>query len=171
LVTPGGEPEPLTGIEQCALGKTWSLDMAAIAEQVKADLGRQGVAVTDVTAEGSQSLTWGLDGHVDVATDYTISISAAPAADQAIVVTSTHTGPMSGKAYINGDVAIPRTWDATGLDVKSVGELNGGPLDPIPFTIPRLDLDDSVGLELTCDGSTLTTHPRGGDVTQTWTLG
>jgi hypothetical protein len=169
LATPSGGDEPLSGIAQCALGKTWKLDMSAIAEQIKANLVKKGIAVSNVVAEGDQTFSWTIDGRVDVATDYTVTVTSSPAADQVVVVTSTHNGPMTGKAYINGEVAIPRDWDATGLDVKTKATLGGQPLDPVPFALPKTDIDDAVGLELTCDGGTLTTHPRGTDITQTWT--
>lgn len=169
LIDPGSTQEPLSGIAACALGNTWNLDTAALAEQVGADLARQSVAVTDITAAGSQTLDWQVDGDIVMDSDYTVSITTAPAADQAITVTDTHRGRAEGVAYINAEVAIPRDWDSTGVSVETVGQLNGAPLEAIPFRVANVDLDDSVGIELTCDGSTLTTHARGGDITLRWT--
>lgn len=169
IVDPGSATEPLSGIAACALGNSWKLDVAALGEQVQADLVRQGVAVTAVSATGTQTLDWDVRGNVTVESDYAVTITAAPAADQVITVTDTHTGTADGIAYINAEVAIPRDWDGTGVVISTTGDLNGAPLDPIPFTVPNVDLNDSVGIELTCDGTTLTTHPRGGDVTLTWT--
>lgn len=169
LIDPGSTQEPLSGIAACALGNTWNLDTAALAEQVGADLARQSVAVTEITATGSQTLDWQVDGDIVMDSDYTVSITTAPAADQAITVTDTHRGRAEGVAYINAEVAIPRDWDSTGVSIETVGQLNGEPLEAIPFRVANVDLDDSVGIELTCDGSTLTTHARGGDVTLRWT--
>lgn len=169
LIDPGSTQEPLSGIAACALGNTWNLDTAALAEQVGADLARQSVAVTEITAAGSQTLDWQVDGDIVMDSDYTVSITTAPAADQAITVTDTHRGRAEGVAYINAEVAIPRDWDSTGVSVETVGQLNGAPLEAIPFRVANVDLDDSVGIELTCDGSTLTTHARGGDITLRWT--
>lgn len=169
LIDPGSTQEPLSGIAACALGNTWNLDTAALAEQVGADLARQSVAVIEITAAGSQTLDWQVDGDIVMDSDYTVSITTAPAADQAITVTDTHRGRAEGVAYINAEVAIPRDWDSTGVSVETVGQLNGAPLEAIPFRVANVDLDDSVGIELTCDGSTLTTHARGGDITLRWT--
>lgn len=169
LIDPGSTEEPLSGIAACALGNTWNLDTAALAEQVGADLARQSVAVTEITAAGSQTLDWQVDGDIVMDSDYTVSITTAPAADQAITVTDTHRGRADGVAYINAEVAIPRDWDSTGVSIETVGQLNGAPLEAIPFRVANVDLDDSVGIELTCDGSTLTTHARGGDITLRWT--
>lgn len=169
LIDPGSTQEPLSGIAACALGNTWNLDTAALAEQVGADLARQSVAVTEITAAGSQTLDWQVDGDIVMDSDYTVSITTAPAADQAITVTDTHRGRAEGVAYINAEVAIPRDWDSTRVSIETVGQLNGAPLEAIPFRVANVDLDDSVGIELTCDGSTLTTHARGGDITLRWT--
>lgn len=169
LIDPGSSEEPLSGIAACALGNTWNLDTAALAEQIGADLARQSVAVTEITAAGSQTLDWQVDGDIVMDSDYTVSITTAPAADQTITVTDTHRGRAEGVAYINAEVAIPRDWDSTGVSVETVGQLNGAPLEAIPFRVANVDLDDSVGIELTCDGSTLTTHARGGDITLRWT--
>lgn len=171
LIEPAGTNKPLTGIAACAQGKTWNLDVAALAETVKAELGKQGVAGVEVAGDGKQSLTWELDGKVAMSTDYTLTITSTPAADQTLVVTNKHSGKSTGTAYVNAEVAIPRDWDGTGLAITSTGELNGAAVDTIPYTVPIIDLDDSVGIELTCDGDTLTTHPRGTDITQTWKKG
>jgi hypothetical protein len=171
LIEPQGTDIPLTGIALCAQGATWSLDTAGLATSVTANLATQGVAATAVTAEGTQKMRWDLDGTVVIDSDYTLTITSTPAANQVQTVTTSHKGTASGASYITGNVAIPRDWDATGTIIKSVGDLDGTPLDPIPYTVLNADLDDSVGVELTCDGKTLTTHQRGGSVTQTWTKG
>jgi hypothetical protein len=160
------QPAPLTGIAACALGNTWTLDTAKLAEDVQAELLTRGVTATVVT-DGSQSLDWGLDSKVVLDTDYTITLSSG-AADQQMVVTDKHSGKSTGIAYINSEVAIPRDWDASGLNVKTTAALNGVEQEALPYTLVQTDIDDSVGVELTCDGGTLTTHQRGSDLTLTW---
>jgi len=170
LLQPATTDDPLTAIESCALGKTWNLDTANMAEQVKAQQGAQGRA-TEVVINGSQTLDWSLKGAVALNSDYSVVVSWAAAADQLNVVTETHAGTATGVAYISGEVAIPRDWDATGLSTTTTATLNDAPLDPPPFGVGLTDIDDAVGLELTCDGATMTTHPRGGVYTQSWTTG
>ncbi len=170
LIEPQGSVVPLTGIAACAQGFTWNLDMTKLAEAVKADVAAQGVAA-EVTTSGKQTMTWAIDGAVVIDSSYTLTIKSAPAPDQAQTVTTTHTGTATGASYIDQNVAIPRDWKATGTIIKTVGDIGGTPLDPIPFTVLNADLNDSVGVELTCDGNSLTTHPRGSSVTQTWKKG
>lgn len=169
LLQPAGSDEQPTALQQCAIGHTWSLDVDKLAEQVLGVLTENGVAAPTVTGSGSQSFQWQLDGAVSVETDYKLAITATPAADQAITVTETHKGTATGEMFINAEVAIPRNWDSTGHKVEATGELNGAAIEELPFVLPVTDFDDAVGIELTCDGDTLTTHPRGGAVTQTWT--
>lgn len=157
---------PLTGIAKCALGATWSLDTAKLAEAVQAELLTRSITAT-VVPEGGQTLTWSLEGKVVLDTDYTLTITSGPD-DQKMVVTDKHSGTSTGIAYINAEVAIPRDWDATGLNVTTTATLNGDPQEAPPYTLVPTDIDDSVGVELTCDGGTLTTHQRGSELTLTW---
>lgn len=168
LLTSTEGEQPLTGIAVCALGQTWKTDLQDAAEQVKAALISEKVAVTDVTATGTQTLEWSSEGRVVLTPDYALTITTAPAADQVVTVIQTHSGKATGAAYINGDVAIPRKWDGTGVNVDTVADNNGTVLEDLPFAIPNTSLDDSVGLEITCEADTLTIHPRGSDLTQTW---
>ncbi len=161
-----------TGIAACALGHTWSMDTKDLAGQVLDDLKKQNIPATSVTADGKQTMTWAIDGNVEIDSDYTLTVTVNPAADQTTVATQTHKGKATGKAYINAEVAIPRDWDATGTKVSTKFVVNGTELatkDPAPFAVTQTDFDDEVGLELTCDGNTLTTHARGFPITQTWT--
>ena len=170
LIEPQGTVVPLTGIAACAQGHTWKLDMAKLAEDVKANIAAQGVGA-EVATSGTQAMTWDVDGAVKIDSSYTLTMTSVPAEGQLQTVTTTHTGAATGASYINENVAIPRNWDATGTIIKTVGDLNGAPLDPVPYSVLNADLDDSVGVELTCDGDALTTHPRGGGVTQAWIKG
>jgi hypothetical protein len=168
LQTPDAVPT-LSPIAACASGKTWSLDLPDLATQLTTILKAQGVPVTKIETAGSQKFLWGPTGEVNVTSDYTITLTANPAADQTIVLTQTHKGDATGKAFADADVAVPRDWDATGFAVKTASTLNGKAQDKPPYVIPRTDFDDEVGIELTCTGSTLTTHPRGMPITQKWT--
>ena len=170
LIEPQGTEVPLTGIAACAQGHTWNLDMAKLAEDVKANIAAQGAGV-DVATSGTQTMMWDTDGAVVINSAYTLTMTSVPAEGQLQTVTTTHTGTATGASYIDENVAIPRDWDATGTIVKTVGDLNGAPLDPVPYSVLNADLDDSVGVELTCDGNALTTHPRGGGVVQAWIKG
>jgi len=160
-----------TGIAACALGHTWSVDTKDLANQLLVDYKKTTLPVTSVTADGSQKLEWGIKGDVKITTDYTIVVTVTPAPDQATVATQTHKGTTTGKAYVNAEVAIPRDWKDSDFKVATTYVINGNEKDkkdPDPFAIAPTDFDDSVGLELTCDGDTLTTHPRGSAITQTW---
>jgi hypothetical protein len=149
------------------MGHSWTLDLGDLGEQMVAALTAEGVAAPTAVADGSQKFTWNTDGKVVIETDYTVTITST-AGDAVTTVTETHVGGSTGQAFINGDVAIPRRWDGTGLSVKATAEVGGAPLETVPFVIPPTDFDDSYGLELTCEGDTLTTHPRGGHITQKW---
>ena len=157
---------PLTGIAACTLGKTWKLDTSKLAEALQKELGTRDI-IAVVNADGTETLVWDLTGKVVIDTDYTIT-STSGAEDQKTVLTAKHSGKSTGIAYINAEVAIPRDWDASGLNVTSKATLNDADLEELPYTLPNTDLDDSVGIELTCDGGTLTTHQRGSDIVLTW---
>lgn len=169
LIEPDASGNELTGLEPCALGHTWALDTANLATQVKDTLASEGVALTDVVAEGTQTMSWDIHSVMQITSDYTLTLTSSPAADQVITVKQTHSGTATGKAFISADVAIPRTWNAEEFTVDTVADNNGTALEDLPYRIPATDFDDSVGLEITCDGDTLTTHPRGSRITQTWT--
>lgn len=169
LVDSSTEPEPLTGVAACALGHTWQLDMADLGAQILAELQRQKVPASEVVASGTQTLDWGTDSRLTLDTDFEVRITAPIAADQTVTVVSTYGGSATGTAFINGEVAIPRDWKGDDQTVETVADNNGTPLETVPWAIPVVQIDDTVGLELTCDGSTMTVHPRGSKITQTWT--
>lgn len=168
LLEPSGTNEPLTGIAACALGHTWTQDFESLVPQVTEQLAANGVAATSVVFTGEQTFSWDAKAHVKIDSNYTVAVTTAPAEGQVQTVTETHAGSTTGAAYINGDVAIPRKWDDQ-TTVEAVADLNGEPLEAAPFGVPSTNFDDKVGLILTCDGETLTIHPRGSKLTQTWT--
>jgi len=160
-------PPTLSGLAACALGSTWKLDTAKLAEATAAELLTRKITAT-VAAEGSQTLTWALDGKLVMDTDYTLT--ATSGADATLtVITEKHSGKTTGIAYINSEVAIPRDWDGTGLNVTTTATVADAAVETPPYALVNTDIDDSVGVELTCDGGTLTTHQRGSDITLTWT--
>lgn len=160
-------PAPLTGIAKCALGNTWTLDTATLATAITAELLTRGVTATAVI-DGGQTLNWDLDSHIVLDTDYTLTLTSG-AEDNQTVITDKHSGKSTGIAYINAEVAIPRDWDATGLNVTTTATVKGVAAETVPYALVQTDIDDSVGVELTCDGGTMTTHQRGSDLTLTWT--
>lgn len=159
-------PAPLSGLAACALGSTWNLDTAKLAQDVQAELGTRGITAT-VAADGSQTLDWDLESHIVLTADYTLTITDGEGETQR-VVTDKHSGTSTGIAYINGEVAIPRNWDAKDLVVTTTATQAGAPLEAVPYTLVRTDIDDSVGVQLTCDGSALTTQQRGSDLILSW---
>lgn len=165
LLEAGGGEEPLSGIAACALGHTWQLDMADMATKVKDDLQKDGLT-SEVTIDGSQTLDWNLKGHVVITEDFLMTVVVPVTPEFTVTVEETHAGTVEGAAYISSEVAIPRRWDDSKLSVETL--VNGAEA-PAPWRIPRVGFDDSVGLELTCDGDTLTIHPRGERSTQVWT--
>jgi hypothetical protein len=146
---------PLTGLAACALGHTWQADLDDLAAQVLTELQNDGIAVT-------------ANSQVVLTTDYVLTITTTPATGQVLTIVETHSGTATGAAYINGEVAIPRTWDGTSVSVETVADNNGTPVDEITISIPATSFDDAVGLELTCNGGEMTIHPRGGSITQKW---
>ena len=171
LVATDSQTAP-TGVAACALGHTWNLDTKGLAPQVLTELQKRGVAATTVTAEGTQTLDWNIRGDVVVNTDYTLTVTVSPAANQVTIATQTHKGKSTAQAYIDAEVAIPRTWKNPTFKVDTKFTVNGAAPAAdaaAPFTIAATDFDDGVGIELTCDATTMTTHARGSAITQTWT--
>lgn len=169
LLEPAGTNVPLTGIAACALGHTWTQDFEGIKQQITDDLSKKGINATGITVTGEQTMEWTEKSQMSISGDYTIAVTTAEAEDKTLTVTEAHHGTASGAAYINGDVAIPRNWETTfGWDTTA--DLSGETLEAPPYGLPVTVFDDSVGLILTCDGDTLTIHPRGSKLTQTWNL-
>ena len=169
LLEPAGTNAPLTGIAACALGHTWTQDFEGLKQYITDELGRNGIAATGVTFTGEQTLVWNEKSHMTISGDYTVAVTTAEAEEKTLTVTEAHSGTASGPAYINGDVAIPRNWDNK-LGWETTADLSGEAFEAPPYGLPTTAFDDSVGLILTCDGNTMTIHPRGSKLTQTWTL-
>jgi hypothetical protein len=168
ILEPSSAAAPLSELASCALGHTWTQDFAGVVPTVTDELAKRGIAATGVTFAGTQTLDWDEKSHMTVKSDYTVSVTTAAADEQVLTVTETHAGTASGPAYINGDVAIPRKWDDK-ITVESTADVSGTVQEASPYVIPSTTFDDTVGLIVTCDGNTMTIHPRGTKLTQTWT--
>lgn len=169
LIEPADTSEPPTAMQVCALGHTWELDTTDLAEKLFAQLPPQGVPATAVEPSGGQTLTWQENGAATIESDLVFTITAAPAADQIMVISQAYSGTVTGKALINVDVAIPRNWDISDYTVETSAVLNEVPVEEVPYTIPRKDFDDKLGLIITCEADVLTVNPRGTDLIQRWT--
>lgn len=169
LLEPTVDEEVLSDVAQCAMGHTWSLDTADLASQLLTELQNDHPDVTAVDADGTTTIRWDLDSTTELTADLTITVTAGTA-EQPTVITRTQNGTAGGKAYITADVAIPRRWK-NDVEVETTAQNAGVDLEAPPFEVPGTVLDDSVGLELTCDGGTLTIHPRGSAIIQKFTSG
>jgi hypothetical protein len=168
LLQPPTEEVVLSDVARCTMGHTWTLDTADLATQLLAVLQRDH-AVTAVDAAGTKTIDWGMDNVVSLTSDLAITVTTGTA-EAPTTITQTQAGSAEGKVYINADVAIPRRW-ADDVEVETKAESGGAELEQVPFGLPNIAFDDTVGLELTCDGTTLTVHPRGSTITQKWTTG
>ncbi|HWR85364.1 MAG TPA: hypothetical protein VN200_05155 [Rhodoglobus sp.] len=169
LVTPVSNEDPPSPVAQCVQGHTWSLDTADLGAQLLAEVQRDHPEVTGLEVSGAKTIEWTADDSVTMESDLSIRITA-PAGDQELVITQTQTGTGSGKAYVDADVAIPRRWKNE-IEVQTVAEQGGAPLEAAPWGPPRSDFDDTTGWVLTCDGAAMTLQPRGTDLVQKWTAG
>jgi hypothetical protein len=171
LVTPSVSEDPPSPIAQCVMGHTWSLDLADLGAQLLAEVQRDHPEVTAVDITGTKTIDWGVDSHVTIASDLRITVTATTATpDQPLTIVQTQAGTGTGRAYVDTDVAIPRNWKDE-IEVDTVAEQAGAPLEAPPYALPITAFDDTVGWELTCDGGTMTLHPRGNGVVQRWTSG
>lgn len=169
LLEPSVDEEVFSDVALCTMGHAWNLDTVDLAAQLLAELQHDHPDVTAVEANGTATLEWGDDSTVELASDLSIVVTAGTA-EAPIVITQNLVGTGGGKAYINADIAIPRSWQDD-VEVETTAQNAGVDLEAPPFALPGTVIDDSVGLELTCDGGTLTIHPRGSAITQKWTTG
>jgi hypothetical protein len=151
-------------------GHTWKTDLADLDKQLLGYLTTHGVPASAVVSTGSQELEWAEDGAVTLTTDYS-TVVTVPNGDGTVIttVTETHKGPSTGNIFLNGPVAVPRDWDGSAFAVEITTDVNGAPAETPPFAIPRTVLDDTVALELTCSGKTMTSLAHNALVTITWT--
>lgn len=166
----GSSSEPLTGVPGCVPGHTWKTDLVDLDKQLLSYLTSHGVKATEVVSTGSQEIVWAEDGTVELNTDYT-TVVTVPNKDGSVIttVTEVHKGPSTGSIYLNGPIAVPREWDASAFSLDVTAEVGGKPVETPPFSIPATVLDDTVALDVTCNGSTMTTLAHNAVVTLTWT--
>lgn len=169
LIEPADTSEPPTAMQVCALGHTWELDTTDLSEKLLVELPIEGVPASAVEPSGGQTWTWKANGDLTIDSDLTFTITAAPKKDQVMIITQAYTGTVTGKALINVDVAIPRDWDVSNYEITTSAVLNDEPVEEVPYTIPRSDFDDMLGLIVTCESDVLTVNPRGTDLIQRWT--
>jgi len=169
VLEPNTPELPPTDLELCAEGQTWNVDVADLATQVLTTLQENGIAATEVTGAGTETFAWSQLGDAVVQSDYSLTILVPAADGQVLTVLQKISGTSTGKAYITGTVAIPRNWDATGLETVASADLGGVAQEAVPFAIPQTTFDDKVGIEVTCAGTSMTTAPRGEPITQAWT--
>lgn len=148
-------PSPL---ETCVGAHEWTLDVATLATSTRDSMAEVALAVS-VAVEGTQTLTYtpGV-GSVVVDSDLTITASARHSDEVAV---RTVDGESTGRAYFSDDVAIPRDWDESRLDIVDSFTKGGTPVDPAPWRVTHSWIDDTVGLETTCTDDTLTLVARG----------
>ncbi len=169
VLEPNTPEAPPSDLELCAKGQTWNVDVADLATQVLAILQENGIAATEVTGTGTETFAWSQLGDAVVQSDYSLTILVPAADGQVLTVVQKISGESTGKAFINGTVAIPRNWDATGLETVATADLGGVAQEAVPFAIPQTTFDDKVGIEVTCTGTSMTTAPRGEPISQSWT--
>ncbi|EAR25584.1 hypothetical protein A20C1_04936 [marine actinobacterium PHSC20C1] len=169
LIEPADTSEPPTAMQRCALGQTWSLDTTDLSEKLLAELPGDGVPAKAVEPSGGQTLIWKTDGDLTIESDLVFTITAEPKSDQVMTITRSYTGTVVGQALINVDVAIPRKWNFSQYKVETSAVLNDEPVEELKYTIPRNDLNDVLGLVITCEADVLTINPRGTDLIQRWT--
>jgi hypothetical protein len=168
VLEPNTPEIPPTELELCAQGNSWNLDVSGVATELLATLQANGVAATEVKGAGTETFTWSELGDVAITSDYTMTILMPAADGQVLTVAHTVSGTATGKAYINGTVAIPRNWDSSAFEVAATADIGGVPQESVPFAIPQTSFDDKVGIELTCTGESMTTAPRGEPIIQAW---
>ncbi|MBH0115860.1 hypothetical protein I6E52_03275 [Salinibacterium sp. NG253] len=168
LIEPADTSEPPTAMELCAMGHTWTLDTADLAEKLLAELPSEDVPAKAVEPSGGQTLTWESTGALTIDSDLVFTISAEPKSDQVMTITRSYTGTVVGKALINVDVAIPRDWDVTDYTIDTTAVLADEPVEELKYTIPRSDFDDKLGLIITCEADVMTVNPRGTSLIQVW---
>lgn len=160
-----GGGDELTGAAACALGHTWSADLADTSEQLLPELQKVSPTITAVVATGEQTLEWSLKHRAVVTTDYVLTITLTSAEGVEQIVEQTRSGEATGGLAVHGSTAVPSDWEA---DYSVSTTVDGAEPEALPFPIHDPTFDDTVALEITCDGGTLTTLAHGGLVTQKW---
>jgi hypothetical protein len=127
-----------------------------------------GMAVQSVTAEGSQTMTWNSDNTVAMDTAYEFTVIAN--LDDGLVMTmvQSHTGPSTGSLTLDGSTATPTDWDNSGYVINTIVDIGGTSVD-MDFDVPATGIEDGANVQITCDGTAMTTVAEGGEFHQNWT--
>ena len=154
-------------VADCVMGHTWNADVPDIGEQLFAQLQANGTPATSAVASGTQDLTWGMDGAVQVDTNYTFTVVSPLSEGLILTMQQIHAGPTVGQLTIAGDIATPTSWDSSGYTISTVMDINGQAAS-MNFPIPDAGLGAGVLLTVTCEGNSMTTFSEGGFVTTKW---
>ncbi|MGV8970137.1 MAG: hypothetical protein ACOH1J_06780 [Microbacteriaceae bacterium] len=160
--------EGLTLVE-CVAGHTWSADVDDMANQLFEQMSSaSGMAVSSVTAEGSQLMKWKADNSVSIETDYVFTVTAN--LDDGLVMTmvQSHKGPSQGALTVSGSTATPTGWDNSAYTITTDVDINGMSSE-MATDLPATGIDDGSSLTISCSGDEMTTVAEGGLFSQSWT--
>lgn len=163
------DPSAASGgsLAECVMGHTWNADVPDIGDQLFAQLQANGSPATSAVASGTQTLAWGLDGSVQVDTNYTFTVVSPLTEGLVLTMNQTHAGPTIGELELDGNIASPVDWDSSGYTISTVMDVNGEAA-AMDFPIPDASLTEDVILEVTCEGNAMTTFATAGFVTTKW---
>jgi hypothetical protein len=160
----GGEDEVLTGAAACALGHSWALDLEDYSAQLLAELQGDNSKYTAVTAAGDQTLEWALDGFATLSSDYTVSITKAVSEGVVETTEQARSGTSTGLLTLHGATAVPSDWEEEYTASTTVD----GVAPEVEPTIYDPLIDDTVALEVTCEGTSMTTHAHQDNLIIKW---
>jgi hypothetical protein len=160
----GGNDEVLTGAAACALDHTWALDLEDYSAQLLLELQDDNARITAVSAAGEQSLVWGLDGFATLTTDYTVSITENVSEGVVKAIEQVRSGKSTGLLTVHGTTAVPSEWEE---DYTVTTTVDGVAPEVEPAIHDPL-IDDSVAIEITCDGGALSTHAHQDNMIMKW---
>lgn len=173
---PTDDPVPEAGgsagaatVAECVMGHTWNADVPDMGQQLLAQLQGMGSPSTSATGTGSQTLEWGLDGHILLSTDYIFTVVTP--LDDGLIMTmkQTHSGPAAGTLVLDGSIATPADdWDSSAYVVTTAVDINGIASPDTSFPVGDAGVGNGVPLTVTCEGNVMTTFAEGGFVTQKW---
>jgi hypothetical protein len=156
------------GAASCVVDRTWVLDTDDLAAQLATQLSASGMAVTESTAEGRQSIEFASDGTASSSVDVTYTLTVDSGDGIVITVVQTHSGEPHGQWEWVGDSTTLTFsgWDNAGYSVQNTFLINGVASDS-PIAIPSDTLGDT-DMETTCSGDALSTHVATSPFTQHW---
>jgi hypothetical protein len=160
----GGDDDVLTGAAACALGHTWALDLEDYSAQLLLELQDDNAKVTAVSAVGEQSLDWDIQGIAALTTDYTVTITENVSEGVVKTTEQVRRGESAGLLTLHGTTAVPSDWEE---DYTATTTVDGATPETEPTIYDPL-IDDSVAIEITCDGKAMTTHAHQDNLIMKW---